>query len=255
MKTTYLLGTIVAFGSLAAGLAVGCSSSSGGGSNATGTDGGGDAPSGSSSSGASSSSTSSSSGSSGGVSEAGTDAGGALSCAAYCTKVMATCTGANAQYINNTECMNACALFPVGAVSDTSGNTLGCRTYHTMLASTSPVPHCWHAGPYGYGACGDACANFCSLATQWCSPAGGFDAGAPPYANAGACTTACAGFAVVGGGDAGPGADIDGGYGSGGPASGNTLDCREYHLGASLQGGALQQLHCQHVGAVSPVCQ
>jgi hypothetical protein len=181
--------------------------------------------------------------------------GGALSCTDYCTHLMATCTGANAQYINNAECMNACALFPVGAVTDTSGNTLGCRVYHTTLASTSPVPHCWHAGPYGYGACGDACDNFCLIATQWCSPAGGFDAGAPPYPSMSACTTSCAGFAVAGGGDAGPTPAADGGYNSMGPLGGNTLDCREYHLGAALQGGSLQQTHCQHPGAMSPVCQ
>jgi len=39
-----------------------------------------------------------------------------------------------------------------------------------------------------------------------------------------------------------------------GPTLGNTLDCREYHLSASLAGGADQALHCDHPGANSPTC-
>ena len=50
------------------------------------------------------------------------------------------------------------------------------------------------------------------------------------------------------------GVGLDGGYNAQGPAGGNTLDCREYHLGASLAGGAMQQLHCQHPGVNSATC-
>ena len=150
--------------------------------------------------------------------------------------------------------MHACPNFPVGMAGDVSGNTLGCRTTHAMYATMNTNPHCWHAGPYGYGACGDECAGFCTLATTWCTPAGGFgaDAGAPPYASDSACLTACAGYKQIDSADAGVG--LDGGYNAQGPASGNTLDCREYHLGASLAGGAMQQLHCQHPGMTSPTC-
>jgi hypothetical protein len=186
------------------------------------------------------------------VAEGGT---AALSCTSYCAAVMSACTGANAQYQSTDACMNACPNFPVGMAGDTSGNTLGCRTTHAMFAASMGTnPHCWHAGPYGYGACGDECAGFCTLATTWCTPAGGFgaDAGAPPYASDSACLTACAGYKQIDSADAGVG--LDGGYNAQGPASGNTLDCREYHLGASLAGGAMQQLHCQHPGMTSPTC-
>jgi hypothetical protein len=187
-----------------------------------------------------------------------------LTCAAYCAAIAATCTGANAQYTADsdggmTECMTACSFFPPGTLSDTNGNTLGCRIFHTQLAAGGlKDPHCWHAGPYGYGNCGDKCANFCALATTYCTPAGGFDGGAPPYADAGDCTTACAGFTPIDGtGDAGT-VFVDGGFNSAQPMSGNTLDCREWHLGKALMGpGAAtgQELHCNHVGAVSTTCR
>ncbi len=181
------------------------------------------------------------------------DAGSApLSCSAYCTAIKAACTGANAQYATDAACMNACANIPLGTAADTMGNTVGCRTYHAGLAATTPNPHCWHAGPYGYGACGDECESFCLLATTWCTPAGGFDGGAPPYASDSACTTSCAGYKQIDSADAGVG--LDGGFNAQGPGGGNTLDCREYHLGASFAGGGMQQLHCQHPGATSATC-
>jgi hypothetical protein len=176
----------------------------------------------------------------------------ALSCTSYCAAIMSACTGPNAQYGSTDDCMHACPNFPVGMAGDTSGNTLGCRTTHAMLAASATNPHCWHAGPYGYGACGDECAGFCTLATTWCTPAGGFDGGAPPYASESACLTSCAGYKQIDAADGGLG--LDGGYNAQGPAGGNTLDCREYHLGASLAGGAMQQLHCQHPGMTSATC-
>jgi hypothetical protein len=95
----------------------------------------------------------------------GTDAGGSdtgsgsdtpaamLSCGAYCTAITAACTGANMQYASAMECMTMCAGFPVGTPSDTSGNTLGCRTYHAGAAVGDPATHCSHAGPSGGGVC------------------------------------------------------------------------------------------------------
>jgi hypothetical protein len=185
--------------------------------------------------------------------DTGADAGmPALSCSSYCAAVTAACTGANKQYVSMTACMNACQNIPVGASSDTSGNTLGCRTYHAQLAMSAPNPHCWHAGPYGYGGCGDECASFCNLATTWCTPAGGFDGGAPPYTDDTSCLASCAGYAQINAADGGLG--LDGGFNAQGPAAGNTLDCREYHLGASFAGGGDQQLHCMHPGANSVTC-
>jgi hypothetical protein len=177
--------------------------------------------------------------------EGGTDGGVGLDCTSYCTLVMANCTGNNAQYQSAPECMNACAQLPLGMLQDKMGDTVGCRIYHAGLAATLPNPHCWHAGPYGFGVCGSNCDDFCAIATSWCTAAGGFDAGMAPYGNLGDCKSACNMFTVLDGG-ADPGV-----YNAAGPQSGNTLDCREWHLGAALGSTAAQQVHCFHVGAMA----
>jgi hypothetical protein len=171
---------------------------------------------------------------------------------------MTTCTGIYKQYMDVGECMTACALLPLGTPNDASGNTIGCRTTHAGLAKTVGLnPHCWHAGPFGGGACADECQNFCLLATSYCSAAGGFDGGAPPYGSMSTCTTSCAGFPRIDDDDGGQVFGTDGGYNAAGPTGGNTLDCREWHLGIALDmpgSNAGQNLHCNHVGAMSPTC-
>ncbi len=187
----------------------------------------------------------------------GTDAG-AVSCTTYCAAVMGICTGSYKQYLDNTECMTACALLPPGMPGDTSGNTVGCRTTHAGYAATMGLnPHCWHAGPFGYQGCGTECESFCMLATSYCSVDGGFDAGAPPYASQNDCTAACAGFPKIDDADGGGAVGIDGGYNAAGPMGGNTLDCREWHLDNALDGPGMalgQELHCPHVAADSGTC-
>jgi hypothetical protein len=130
----------------------------------------------------------------------------------------------------------------------------------TDAAGLGPNPHCWHAGPYGWGVCGSQCEDFCAIATNYCTPDAGFspDSGAPPYANLTACNTACPGFAGIA--DANTAvvlvdASNMSSYSSAGPTAGNTRDCREYHLGAALQSTSNQQLHCNHPGVVSGPCQ
>lgn len=183
------------------------------------------------------------------------DAGdaGPPTCSAYCQGIAAACTGANAQYATDQQCLNACKLFPVGSTGETSGNTLACRIYHTKLAvSASPVPHCLHAGPYGFGGCGDEKDNFCALALGYCSADGGFT-GTAPYATLAECTTAAGTFAHV---DAGASPSA---FSASGPTSGNTFDCREYHLITAFKSSGPapsdQATHCNHPGVVSTVCQ
>jgi hypothetical protein len=79
--------------------------------------------------------------------------GGGLTCANYCSIIMANCTDANSQYASNDACMTACAAWPVGSDSDTTGNTLGCHTYHAGKAADDATLHCPHAGPTGGGVC------------------------------------------------------------------------------------------------------
>jgi len=106
------------------------------------------------------------------------DAGsGAAGCQTYCDAITANCTGgdtsstSNQQYSDKSNCLAVCALFPVGAASDTSGDTLGCRTYHANAAAGSAANaalHCPHAGPSGDGVCGDVCTSYCRIAEKFC---------------------------------------------------------------------------------------
>src|SRR5579859_3447076 len=100
----------------------------------------------------------------------GGDGGGTPGCQAYCTAIMANCTSTqddagnpvgNQQYTNMNNCLNSCKAIPAGSSSDTTGNTLGCRTYHAGLAKMDPFTHCPHAGPGGDGTCGANCDGFC----------------------------------------------------------------------------------------------
>jgi hypothetical protein len=103
----------------------------------------------------------------------------APNCATYCSDIQTHCTGANAQYPNMDQCTQACALFIKGTstVTDTAGNTLGCRSHYAAAASTMPSINCPNAGPAGdvitasvHGFCsgGDVCTSFCTLETAAC---------------------------------------------------------------------------------------
>lgn len=155
---------------------------------------------------------------------------GTPSCAAYCTAIMANCTAGVQQYANATDCMNSCMNFPVGTGADTTTNTLGCRQYHAGLAQAAPNTHCVHAGPAGDGACGALCEGFCSIALARC----------PTQApNANQCANACAGYATTG---TPYNQSIQ---------SGNTRECRLYHVTAA---STSPNVHCPHIGQVSVTC-
>jgi len=156
-----------------------------------------------------------------------------LTCANYCTAITANCTGTNQQFSGMNECMSSCMHYPVGVAADTSGNTLGCRTYHAGAAMTGPDVHCRHAGPGGDGVCGANCESFCALVLGECTGAlmqyGG---------DMGTCMTACAGFATT------PA------YNSS-QTSGNTFACRLYHATAA---SVNPTTHCPHTGASGGPC-
>jgi hypothetical protein len=97
-------------------------------------------------------------------------------------------TKTNQQYTDMTNCMNTCTTFPVGMASDTSGDTLGCRTYHAGLAAMTPVTHCPHAGPGGAGVCGDLCTSYCRIVAKYCTAA---NMAGPIYASNAECMSWC----------------------------------------------------------------
>ncbi|APR82011.1 Hypothetical protein A7982_07360 [Minicystis rosea] len=145
-------------------------------------------------------------------------------CDEYCTKVTTNCTGATAVYTSKEVCVAACKYIPVGTAADTTGNTLGCRTYHAGAAAGSTANatlHCPHAGPGGAEYCGSNCDGYCNLAMGACPSL---------YSKLDDCLTTCATFT-----DTEPFTS---------QVSGNTLQCRLYH--ASVAAG--DDTHCDHIG-------
>ena len=158
-------------------------------------------------------------------------------CEGYCATVTANCTDENAQYGSESACISYCqtaGAIPVGATTDTGGNTVGCRAYHADVAGSAPADgsdddHCGHAGPSGGAVCGSWCENYCHLAMTNCT--GDYEL----YADNDACMAACDGITV--GGDANP-ASV---------TSGDSVECRIYHLGvAGTEGDTSAEVHCPH---------
>jgi hypothetical protein len=169
-------------------------------------------------------------------------------CSAYCSKLKANCSGANAQYTSDAVCMAVCTSFPLGAATDTSGNTLGCRLYHAGAAASDATTHCNHAGITGgdkdptdsaAGTCGEGCEAFCNEAVIACTTATS-PGGSAPYATKAACMTDCKTF---------PAATNTF---STAATSGDTFNCRAYHLTAA---SVTPDPHCGHIKKVSPTCQ
>ena len=179
-------------------------------------------------------------GDTGGTGDGGTTGGDAPPCAAYCDKVTASCTGANAQYADEAGCLAYCGTagkIPAGAAADTTGNTIGCRTYHATVAGSEPgtteATHCPHAGPTGGNVCGTWCENYCHLAMTNCTGQNAI------YADSAACMTACAAITVSQSTDAVI-------------TSGDSIQCRIYHLGvAGSEGDTSAAVHCPH-GKAAP---
>lgn len=174
-------------------------------------------------------------GSSGAEGDGDTDDGGGGSggggsaeptCAAYCSQVMDNCSGDLAVYASDDICLSTCGHLPVGTLADVSGNSLGCRLYHSGAAKDEPGTHCSHAGPGGAGFCGANCESYCSLMASVCTGA---------YADEAECMSTCETFV-----DVEPfNANIK---------TGNTLQCRLYHLSVA----SVDNIHCGHVGATPP---
>ena len=87
----------------------------------------------------------------------------ALDCDSYCGLYMDACQDYS-EYANMQHCLDHCGQWPVGDAADTAADSLGCRTYHVTVASTTdPNLHCPHSGPSGDLTCIDAEAPTCDL--------------------------------------------------------------------------------------------
>ncbi len=163
-----------------------------------------------------------------GPGDTSTGGGADLSCESYCGIYMGACTDYNA-YGNMQECMDHCGQWPLGAVEDTGGDSLGCRLYHATVASGSePAVHCPHAGPNGDSVCAEEdapdCQTYCETYMGNCTEDNGV------YQDMDDCMTQCAPWY----------------QGSVEDIAGNTVGCRTYHGGAPAFGDA--EMHCPHAG-------
>lgn len=179
-----------------------------------------------------------------------------LDCTTYCNEIETNCTGLNAQYPTLAQCTATCAKFTPGALTDTAGDTLGCRIYHAGAPSArTPTIHCVHAGPAGTqtnaaaGQCGDACTSFCSLNLATCTGA------LAQYADVATCLTAC----NTGDATATPPIPpfdkastyiVDTTKTPTVTPIGNSLACRIYHTTNAALDAAHAMAHCGHTAQV-----
>jgi serine/threonine-protein kinase len=162
-------------------------------------------------------------------------------CDRYCDVIMKNCTGPNAEYLSREICMKMCPAFEIGVTAgDTANATLGCRLYHASAAEAAPSDHCRAAGALGGRHCGkDPCEPFCALAVTYCAPPK-----AVPYPGGiSDCRAACKSYPYLVG-DAGD-TTLE---------SGNTLNCRLWHLETAYTSDEFGMFHCPHTRRVSSTC-
>jgi hypothetical protein len=162
-----------------------------------------------------------------------------LSCANYCNVVMQNCTGSDAEYLSSAICNSMCPAFEQGVVvADTADDTLGCRLFFANQAAQAPDTACRIAGPLGGGHCGKTpCAPFCDQDLGYCT---GMNVA---YSGAGACLTACQAYPYL---------TADAGDTT--TESGNTLNCRLWHLETAYTSQSFANFHCAHTEQVSTMC-
>jgi serine/threonine-protein kinase len=162
-------------------------------------------------------------------------------CDRYCDLIMKNCAGSNAEYLSREICMKMCPAFEIGvAGGDTQSGTLGCRLFHASAAESAPADHCRAAGPLGGRHCGkDPCQPFCTLAVTYCAPPKPM-----PYKEGlSECEAACKNYRYL---------SVDAGDTT--LESGNTLNCRLWHLETAYTSDDFGMFHCPHTKRISSTC-
>jgi hypothetical protein len=194
--------------------------------------------------------------------EAGVPVG--VTCAYYCSLMDKNCnwTKPFGEYENLQTCIDMCNnshFDPGNGIAASNDDTLGCRVFYAQQAGTDPAKNCAFAGLLGGGQCGtSACDDFCTADLAYCNSKA---ISSFPYHSQSECANDCLphdGGAL----DAGDGGNTGYGY----PyvkedagelfniESGNTLNCRMWHLNAAYQSGG-GVFHCPHTALVSTRCK
>lgn len=165
-------------------------------------------------------------------------------CPQYCIDIANTCTANDSQYPstdNSATCLQICRN-GINALPEAGTNTVACRELNVSSAKDETDPNAKHQDCVGAGIsainCGASqCEAFCAADIALCTGTNS------PYNGVLAdCISACAGW----------GTSFDGQLlGS----TGDTLQCRTYHLELSQTGIASDLItHCGHTGKVSAKC-
>lgn len=165
-----------------------------------------------------------------------------VACPQYCADILATCTGTDNQYQDEATCERICAKMDHGEAGTATGDNIACRAIDVSSAKDEPDPNKKHQDCVSGGVatdCGnDPCTAFCKLDLALCPTTLSL------YKDVNDCVTHCQGWR-------------DNGFaGQLIPSTGNTLQCRTYHLELA-QSGQVSDLntHCPHTGDPSALCQ
>jgi len=166
------------------------------------------------------------------------------SCQAYCATMKTNCTGANQAYTSQATCELVCATFESGVPGETTNDSLACRITHAKDTVADPATTCPKAGALATDCSPDPCSSFCAQASALCKPLNLFQ-----YASVSACKTACAKWPYIKAGDGAIAGDLV-------FASGNTLNCRLYHLQSAYDPTTPKaaDVHCPHTADDSATC-
>ncbi|HEY3497111.1 MAG TPA: hypothetical protein VGK73_20575 [Polyangiaceae bacterium] len=162
-------------------------------------------------------------------------------CERYCDEMESQCQGDAKQYVDRSQCLRVCRLFPEGVVTEDINqipdeNTAACRLKYAEKAryglGAEVADYCFKAGPSGDGTCGTICQGFCSLMGKVCTPE---EAGESHFASDEECLSVCEGL---------PPAGFS--YSSSNPlvADGNHALCRLWHVTSAAMVDPLE--HCEH---------
>ena len=143
----------------------------------------------------------------------------------FCKDLFDVCPGSTG-WADQAACVTGAQQMMNGESGATSGNTLSCRAYHLTAAKSNPATHCPHASMDGGGVCvGEVpVSDFCRDFIEACP-------GDSAWATSGTCGEG-AGNLI---------------RGEEGALSGDSLECRIYHLGAQKAG--IPGPHCDHAGS------
>jgi len=168
-------------------------------------------------------------------------------CDGYCKLVTRACTGANAVYENEDQCLKVCAPLPKGTQKTATENNIRCRkesAYNALLVDfLNPTRTCANASAASAG-CGGVqskCQSYCTLAKAACGDTQ-FNAS---FATMDACIAACDGLQDS--------KDQTFRYNAPSSTAGRTVDCRVRHAQLAL-GGNREPTTCAAVFGAAP-CQ